>query len=740
MRFAAAIVAVLFLAACTRGGSAADGRSASSSAAKRPGVLAEVAGVGSVSVGTTKPDTIPTVKLSAEDPSAAVKETKGVLAVGRGLSVDVTGALTGRLEVRLKLPAPPTDPDAIPGVLHVLDDGTVRKEPGLYDPKTNEVVVLAASFSDRFGAWYDPRNWAEETIQAGQGVWDFVADWMTGRTDPPPCRKDDAPTWISTSTKELSSVHVCTQTNKASDGTVRAEIYLKGNRNTMQVISIPSTSKDYVWVENQGDDLRLFMPSLARVDPGTNAVLIGGDAMSLGFRQPQYDTDFEMRVYQTWPIILVNPLAGLMGGLEGNELEAMALATMSCIEGIAGFDPVRLDVVPDGFDDPKAFFGSMVKCALGLVTNPTLLISGADQVLVKMKLSAVQRNEILARARDGVDKIGPTAEKLLKVVAIAGVISQAWDSVFDNLAEGQLTGRLTGSAATKVVKVAAVSKSGAVRDGLQVTDESKAASCSTGSNAVLDGAAYRCFAGNGVYDPCWAQTAGGRSDEVLCLLRPWDTTVIRLRSDGPLPLPGSSKVDLAYPFGLELTSGERCVVYQGSRSAFGERPVDYQCDSGKFEVLRGISRNKALWKVDTVKYMKSGSRSRYENAGSKLVKTAWYGESGQPGIDWRASHPASKVKASLEAFLSAWQRGAKAEMARGSTATAREAFASDPAAWSDVQLNWSSQCALRGSGNGFCTVTLISPEGGGFSYLFKYQAVLGPQVFINEISPLGGGA
>jgi hypothetical protein len=698
-------------------------------------VLAEVPGVGSVSAGTTDPAAPPTVTVAASEPGYAVTSTAGVLSVAaKGLSIEVSGQLTGRLAVRLALPEPPPDAGAVPGVLHVGDDGAVHKEPGLYDPQTNTVVVLAAAFTDRFGAWYDPRNWVEEAVQASQGVWDFVADWMTGRTDPPPCRKN-APSWMSVSSKELSSVHVCTQSNEADDGI--AELYLKGNRNTLQVVTVPATSKAYVWVEDQNDFLRLFMPSFAHVDPATHVVLIGGGAMSIGFPRPEFDTEFQMRVFQTWPLVVANPLAGLMGGIQGNELEALVLAAASCTQEVTGLDSLRLDVVPEGFESPQTFFGSMAKCALELVTNPEILVSGADQVLVKMGLSASERNKIIARARVGVDAIGPTAKKLAGALTVGGALTQAWDGVFDNLAEGLVTGRLAGTAVTNVVTTAPVTAGGAAQDGLKVEVVEEAATCSAASNAVGDAAAYRCFAGHGVYDPCWAHTSEGRADEVLCQLKPWESTVYRLRSDGPLPVPDDDgKPDQSFPWGLELTTGDRCLAAQGSRSLFGERPVDFGCDPGNLEVLRGIGRRTGVWTVDAVTY--NEARSGYEKAGSRQVKTAWYGDSGQPAMGWRDSLTAATVRRSLQDFLDAWRRGDETGVAQVSTAKARDSFDSDPGAWDEARLNWSSECALS-DGGGICSVTLISPEGGGFAYQLVYEAVLGPQILITDAYALGGG-
>lgn len=193
-------------------------------------VLAEVEGVGEVLEGTAV--------FGAGDPkvraakAGPVPDMEGLLAAGPGLTAEVGSRFTGALQVRLDVPKPPTD-DAIPVAVHRGTGGRVRIEPALWAPAASQMVVWATSFSDRWGAWSDPRNWAEEVSQAGQGAFDFVADFLTGRTDPPACRKDP-PGWASVTTNEVSSLHVCPQSNPAADGTERFELFLKSNRQTAQ--------------------------------------------------------------------------------------------------------------------------------------------------------------------------------------------------------------------------------------------------------------------------------------------------------------------------------------------------------------------------------------------------------------------------------------------------------------------------------------------------------------------------
>lgn len=700
--------------------------------------LAQLAGIGSLYSGTVVDAKNLDIRV-AQAPVAA-PTPDGVLAIGQGMRVDVDDRFSGRFEVRLTLPPEP-DGEAIPGVLHIADDGSVSVEPGLWDPKTNEIIVQVAEFSDRFGVWWDPRNWGEEVIQAGQGAWDFVVDWTTGRTDPPPCRQP-APRWSSVATSELSSVHVCLQSNPAADGIERAELFLKGNRNTLQLITVPAVANDYLWVENQPQALRTFLASFGQVDPATNILLVGGDSMSIGFRQPDFDLDIEMRSYLTWPIVIVNPLAGLLGGIRGNELQAAMLATWACVNQVGNADLIRLDVVPGGFSNRADFVGSMVKCALELASNPSLAISVFDELMTGLQLSVVDRNGLLGNARTGLDRIEPIASRLARVLAIGGVVTNAWDGIFDGLAEGQVSLTLTGSrgsaAPTERITISAVSDNGRARPDLAVRDVSGAASCSAGSSGVGDGAAYRCVSGSTIYDPCWADATTAPNVSVVCLTEPWSTTATRLYLGSALESPLTDDPNDGFPWGMALASGERCVALQGSRDVIGDRVIDYYCGEGNPVVLRGLNRDAASWRADLARYVNGA----YLAQGSRAIRTVWYGESGPGGAAGRnatMAAPAADARQFLTRFLDSWWQGQAAELSAFATPEALGQFEPSPAGWVEYSLNWRSECALRSTGTGTCGIGLISPEGGGVSYSVSYgQTANGLRITGFEF--IGGGA
>lgn len=187
-------------------------------------------------------------------------------------------------------------------------------------------------------------------------------------------------------------------------------------------------------------------------------------------------------------------------------------------------------------------------------------------------------------------------------------------------APATVTGPGAGAEQTQRVYVSPVTSAGAAVSGYRVTSHAAGASCEPGSEAI--GQAYRCFAGNGVYDPCWAEKAAAPT--VLCVADPWLRTAAQLRVSSPLsPIPGeggASTGQADQPWGVQLTSGQRCVLAQGAHNAFNGQVIDYYCTS-RLSLLRGLDRTPATWTARSV-VAKSGQLA---SGPAEKIAIAWYG-------------------------------------------------------------------------------------------------------------------
>jgi hypothetical protein len=180
---------------------------------------------------------------------------------------------------------------------------------------------------------------------------------------------------------------------------------------------------------------------------------------------------------------------------------------------------------------------------------------------------------------------------------------------------GSAPARPAALTATRQVHVSPVGADGRPVSGYRITKTASHAGCEPGSEAI--GQAYRCVAGNFLYDPCWAERAD--TPTVLCLPFPWSVTVIRLDVDAPLTaIPAATGT--SEPWGLELAGGQRCVLLQGAHSLFGDRVIDYYCNS-RLSLLRGLTRGAAVWSAASVTDI-AGKQAR---GPAEKIKIAWYG-------------------------------------------------------------------------------------------------------------------
>lgn len=107
-------------------------------------------------------------------------------------------------------------------------------------------------------------------------------------------------------------------------------------------------------------------------------------------------------------------------------------------------------------------------------------------------------------------------------------------------------------------------------------------SCWTTSIADPVEGAYRCLAGNTIYDPCFAP-ATGQVSQVACLSAPWANAEV-LQLSGKLPAasppPGTHR-----PWAFVLAGGVRCVAATGTVPEVAGVNLGYECTDGSNAAL-----------------------------------------------------------------------------------------------------------------------------------------------------------
>lgn len=89
---------------------------------------------------------------------------------------------------------------------------------------------------------------------------------------------------------------------------------------------------------------------------------------------------------------------------------------------------------------------------------------------------------------------------------------------------------------------------------------------------VAGNSSYRCFAGNGIYDPCFAP-AGATSGPLLCTTDPADPEVVQF-DVGTLPGPLAGAPE-DRPWAIQLAHGQICVLVDAAWGGLGP----FQCQA-----------------------------------------------------------------------------------------------------------------------------------------------------------------
>jgi hypothetical protein len=173
-------------------------------------------------------------------------------------------------------------------------------------------------------------------------------------------------------------------------------------------------------------------------------------------------------------------------------------------------------------------------------------------------------------------------------------------------------------AATKIVGVRPVDKFSRRLPEYHVSRELNGGQCEDGSDQV--GPAYRCFSGNGVYDPCWAEvkSSDGQTPYVLCMSSPWDTNVVEIRSPTGL---GTTSGSGGAVWGVNLSDGTKCVSQDGAVDSFQGKAVRFYCGNHTY-LLDTLSKSTRTW---TIEEIHADASYHYSEVGVKKIALAWEG-------------------------------------------------------------------------------------------------------------------
>lgn len=175
----------------------------------------------------------------------------------------------------------------------------------------------------------------------------------------------------------------------------------------------------------------------------------------------------------------------------------------------------------------------------------------------------------------------------------------------------------TALAPTSVVHLRPVDKHGHTLPGYTITNQRSRAHCIAGAEAT--GNSYRCFSGNRIIEPCWAQKP---KRFAVCLRQPWSFRLVQLKVtrgySGHLP-----RQPNALPWGVQLTNGEQCLVAEGASGFVRGKRINYFCAHTNDALYGKVNKRQPVWRIR--KAVPTGG-GHYKPVGRVGLTKAWFGK------------------------------------------------------------------------------------------------------------------
>ncbi len=222
--------------------------------------------------------------MTVQPMSADLPEDLGVTPAGTGFDVSFDNtALRGKL--RLASTAGSTRPQgAAPVFAHRQHDGRWEVVPARLSG--DRIRMSTSSFSLQVPGWVDLSVW--------EGMKNKIASGIGGRTAPIAC-KNNAPGWFSLNPVHSDMVHICSISNRLSNGTEVGEVQIKSNRGATLEVSVPGVPS-YVRVERQDWHDRAILGQRLGYDSDKLVLLPAGDTMWVGYTRTSNTQNLNFKV------------------------------------------------------------------------------------------------------------------------------------------------------------------------------------------------------------------------------------------------------------------------------------------------------------------------------------------------------------------------------------------------------------------------------------------------------------
>jgi hypothetical protein len=178
------------------------------------------------------------------------------------------------------------------------------------------------------------------------------------------------------------------------------------------------------------------------------------------------------------------------------------------------------------------------------------------------------------------------------------------------------SGTAGGGALGTSIHLYAPFNGGVIANGIKVEKNARGY-CWTSSIADARQNAFRCFVGNYIHDPCFANQTGS-STFVLCPLYLPTSKVLRINLTKHLPTNPARPDPTRYPpWAVQLEDGRWCELFTGATGDVAGMRIAYGCTGGGV-LLGSPRRSTATWSIF---YAQSATSRQFRTVG---IRAAWW--------------------------------------------------------------------------------------------------------------------
>jgi hypothetical protein len=181
---------------------------------------------------------------------------------------------------------------------------------------------------------------------------------------------------------------------------------------------------------------------------------------------------------------------------------------------------------------------------------------------------------------------------------------------------------------TRVVYVRPTTRSGSLKPRYRVSARLSDGLC-IGSSVFVTGVAYSCRVRTSGYHQCWPLRGGAGAGEVFCVGKPWEHSGIEIGLQERLQpsVAESSTHRRRGTWGVELTTGQRCVHLNGALGAFHGVTVEFDCTGTNLYLLGTPDQAQAFWTIrEVVNHPEKEGAASASPGSLGRIAVAWYGE------------------------------------------------------------------------------------------------------------------